>query len=110
MSLYKENNKIVTEDNIKEHKSYSNFNILLYYFLKKLYNYEPGIVRLIGTFHDYNYQYLTLSSYLIEKPLKLGRCMGNYYINNDDIYNCVCSNCDPDGFNLLKPYRISHRL
>ena len=85
-------------------------NILIYLFLQKLYKYEPGIVRLIGLFHDYNYQYLTISIYPNERPIRLGRCMGDYYIDNNDVDSCICSNCDPDGYNLLKPYRICHRL
>ena len=94
----------------KENRNSRKWNVLLYLFLKKIYNYEPGIVRLIGLFHDYNYQYLTNMMYFNERPSKMGRCMGDYYINNDDTDNCICSNCDPDGFNLLKPYRICHRL
>ena len=85
-------------------------NIILFLFIRKLYNYEPGIVRLIGLFHDYNYQYLIIYSYSNERPIKLGRCMGDYYINNNNVDSCICSSCDPDSYNLLKPYRISHRL
>ena len=106
-------NKKHTTSLTKQTKNKSNKynNILLYLFLQKMYNYEPGIVRLIGLFNDYNYQYITIFPYLYEKPIKLARCMGDYYINNNsDCDNCICSNCDPDGFNLLKPYRISHRL
>ena len=95
-------------DKMKKKGKYN--NILIYLFLQKIYNYEPGIVRLIGFFHDHNYKYLIMHSYSNERPIKLGRCMGDYYINNNDIDNCICSNCDPDGYNLLKPYRICHRL
>ena len=101
-------NKSLTDKTENQTNEYN--NILLYLFLQKLYNYEPGIVRLIGLFHDYNYQYLSIFPYLYEKPVKLTRCMGDYYINNGDIDSCICSSCDPDGFNLLKPYRICHRL
>ena len=93
----------------KEEKNSKYHSVLLYLFLQKIYNYEPGIVRLIGFFHDYNYQYLTMSAYLNERPSKLGRCMGDYYINNNPEY-CICSTCDPDGYYLLKPYRICYRL
>jgi len=93
----------------KEEKNKIQHSVLLYLFLQKLFDYEPGIVRLIGFFHDYNYRYLTTLSYINERPLKLDKCMGDYYINNNPDY-CICSNCDPDGYNLLQPYRICHRL
>ena len=108
--INKKFNLCSTEIKEKTKNNSKYYNILLYLFLQKIYNYEPGIVRLIGSFHDYNYQYLTMSPYLNEKPVKLGRWMGDYYINNEDVDSCICSSCDPDGYNLLKPYRICHRL
>lgn len=108
--INKKFNLCLTKKKEKTKKNSKYYNIMLYLFLEKLYNYEPGIVRLIGLFHDYNYQYLTMSIYSNERPIKLGRCMGDYYINNDDVDSCICSSCDPNGFNLLKPYRIYHRL
>jgi hypothetical protein len=95
--------------------------VLLSLFLNKIYNYEPSLLLLIAEFHDSYYIYLfehsNIEHNIIKyinprKPIKSGNCMGDMYNNTPNNSNtsnnniCICTQCDPYGYYLLKDYRI----
>lgn len=93
-------------------KPYNNYQLIkLSLFIKKIYNYEPGLVILIGYIHDINYQSIITIPKDIRRPLRRNACIGliNEYKFDNGFY-CICNSCDPFGTYLLRPYRISKQL
>jgi hypothetical protein len=111
------NNKPYNTEPLIE-SSANNNNVLLSLVLNKIYNYEPSLLLIIAEYHDNSYIYLcehsTICHNIIKyinprKPIKSGNCMGHMYINNSTTSNndnCICTQCDPYGYYLLKEYRV----